>query len=415
MARLALKGGTPIRTSPYPSWPVWDEKELDAVSEVVSSGRWGMAQGDRVRELEQRFAAYQEAGYGIAASSGTAALRVALLAAGLKAGAEVIVPAYTFIATATAVIEANMVPVFADIDPDTYNLDPVFVERVLTEKTGAIMPVHLAGLPADMDRIKKIAAERGLVVIEDACQAWGSEYRGSKVGVLGLGGTFSFQSSKHITAGEGGMLVTDNEAFAERCSSVVNCGRKAGGAWHEHVRLGGNYRLSELQAAMILAQLERYERMLARRQEAAVLLREKLSRIDGIRPLAVPEYATASSCHLFILRYDSESFGGLAKEDFIRALNAEGIRPAHGGYYIPIYRQPLLLEKNVGPYDLITRHEFRGKVIDYSSFDCPVAERACKSEAVWILQNLLLAERADLEDIVRAVEKVRENYGELLQ
>ena len=397
MARLALKGGTPIRTSPYPSWPVWDEKELDAVSEVVSSGRWGMAQGDRIRELEQRFAAYQEAGYGIAASSGTAALRVALLAAGLEAGAEVIVPAYTFIATATAVIEANMVPVFADIDPDTYNLDPVSVEKVLTEKTGAIMPVHLAGLPADMDRIEKIAAERGLVVIEDACQAWGSEYKGRKVGVLGLGGTFSFQSSKHITAGEGGMLVTD------------------GGAWHEHVRLGGNYRLSELQAAMILAQLERYERMLARRQEAAALLREKLSRIDGISPLAVPEYATASSCHLFILRYDSESFGGLAKEDFIRALNAEGIRPAHGGYYIPIYRQPVMLEKNVGPYDQITRHEFRGKVIDYSSFDCPVAERACKSEAVWILQNLLLAERTDLEDIVRAVEKVRENYGELLQ
>jgi dTDP-4-amino-4,6-dideoxygalactose transaminase len=415
MAQLALKGGTPVRSSPYPSWPVWNERELEAVCEVVHSGRWGMAQGDRVRELEQRFAAYQQAGYGIAASSGTSALRVALLAAELEAGAEVIVPAYTFVATATAVIEANMVPVFADIDPDTYNLDPVSVQQALTEKTGAIMPVHLAGLPADMDGIMKVAAERSLVVIEDACQAWGSEYRGRKVGALGLGGAFSFQSSKHITAGEGGMLVTDDEPYGERCRSIVNCGRKAGGAWHEHVRLGGNYRLSELQAAVILAQLERYGKMLACRQEAAAYLREKLSGIDGIRPLAMPEYATATSCHLFILRYDSESFGGLAKDDFIRALNAEGIQPAHGGYYIPIYRQPVLLEKNVGPYDLIARHEFRGKVIDYSSFDCPVAERACRTEAVWILQNLLLAEREDLEDIVRAVEKVRENFGELLE
>jgi len=390
MAQLALKGGTPVRTSPYPSWPVWDEKELDAVSAVVNSGRWGMAQGDRVKELEKRFAAYQEAAYGIAASSGTSALRVALLAAGLEAGAEVIVPAYTFVATATAVIEANMVPVFADIDPDTYK-------------------------PADMDSIGKITRERDLVVIEDACQAWGSEYRGRKVGAIDLGGAFSFQSSKHITAGEGGMLVTDEEDYAERCRSIVNCGRKAGGAWHEHVRLGGNYRLSELQAAVIHAQLERYEKMLTRRQQAAAFLREKLARIDGIRPLAVPEYATATSFHLFILRYDSESFGGLSKENFIKALNAEGICPAHGGYYIPLYRQPVLLEKNVGPYDLITRHEFQGKVIDYSSFDCPVAERACRSEAVWILQNLLLADRENLEDIVRAVEKVRENYGELLR
>lgn len=415
MAQLALKGGTPVRTSPYPSWPVWDEKELDAVSAVVNSGRWGMAQGDRVKELEKRYADYQEAAYGIAASSGTSALRVALLAAGLEAGAEVIVPAYTFVATATAVIEANMVPVFADIDPDTYNLDPASVEEVITDRTGAIMPVYLAGLPADMDSIQEIARERDLVVIEDACQAWGSEYKGRKVGAIGLGGAFSFQSSKHITAGEGGMLVTDEEDYAERCRSIVDCGRRVGGAWHEHVRLGSNYRLSELQAAVIHAQLERYEKMLARRQQAAAFLREKLARIDGIRPLAVPEYATATSCHIFILRYDSESFGGLSKENFTKALNAEGISPAHGGYYIPLYRQPVLLEKNVGPYDLITRHEFRGKVIDYSSFDCPVAERACRSEAVWILQNLLLADRENLEDIVRAVEKVRENYGELLR
>jgi len=306
-----------------------------------------------------------------------------------------------------------MVPVFADIDPDTYNLDPASVEEIITDKTGAIMPVHLAGLPADMDGIQEIASERDLVVIEDACQAWGSEYRGRKVGAIGLGGAFSFQSSKHITAGEGGMLVTNEGDYGECCRSIVNCGRRAGGAWHEHVRLGGNYRLSELQAAVILAQLERYEKMLARRQEAAAFLREKLARIDGVRPLALPEYATATSCHLFILRYDRESFGGLSKENFIKALNAEGIRPAHGGYYIPIYRQQFLLEKNVGPYEEIRRHKFGPNVIDYADFQCPVTERACATEAVWLLQNLLLSEREGLDDIVRAVEKIRENCEEL--
>ncbi|HUU26771.1 MAG TPA: DegT/DnrJ/EryC1/StrS family aminotransferase [archaeon] len=415
MAKLALKGGNPVRSSPYPAWPYWDDKELEAVRGVIESGRWGMAQGDRVKELEKRFAAYQDASFGIAVSSGTNALRAALLAAEIQTGAEVIMPAYTFVATATAVLESNAVPVFADIDPETYNISPESVEQVITDKTWGIMPVHLAGLPADMDRLNSLAARHGLVVIEDACQAWGSQYKGREVCALGKAGAFSFQSSKHLTAGEGGMVVTNDPDFSERCHSFVNCGRRTGGAWHEHVRLGGNYRLTELQAAVVLVQLERYPEMIARRQAGAKFLRERLALIDGIKPIALPDYVTSTSCHLFMLRYESGAFGGLPKAIFIKALNAEGIRPAHGGYYIPLFKQPLLLEKNLGPYDLITRHEFRGQVIDYSDFDCPVTERACESEAVWLLQNLLLADREGLEDIVRAFEKLRENYHELLE
>ncbi|MEA1996254.1 MAG: DegT/DnrJ/EryC1/StrS family aminotransferase [Gemmatimonadota bacterium] len=415
MAGLALKGGNPVRTRAFPDWPYWDEKELEAVRGVIESGRWGMAQGDRVKELEERFAEYQEAAFGIAASSGTVALRAALLAAGLPPGAEVIVPAYTFVATATAVLEANAVPVFADIDPETYNISPESVEEVITENTRAIMPVHLAGLPADMDRLDALAEKHSLVVIEDACQAWGSEHRGRKVGALGRAGTFSFQSSKHITAGEGGLIVTNDEDFAKLCRSLINCGRREGGAWHEHVRLGGNYRLSELQAAVVLTQLERYPEMLARRQKAAEFLRDKLSGIEGIKPLSLPDYVTAASCHMFIIRYDKDSFGGLSKEVFLEALNAEGIRPAHGGYFIPVHKQPLLLEKNTGAFDLISHHEFQGRVIDYSLFDCPAAERAAGDEAIWLLQNLLLSpSEDDLRDIVDAFEKVRENYRELL-
>jgi len=415
MAELALKGGAPVRETPYPAWPCWDDEEIKAAEAVIRSGKWGMAQGDKVLELEKKFAAYQEAVQGIAATSGTTALRAALLAAELEADSEVIVPSYTFVASGTAVLEANLIPVFADIEPETYNIDPDSVESLITDKTSAIMPVHLAGLPADMDRIMALARKRGLTVIEDACQAWGSEYRGRKVGAIGLAGAFSFQSSKHITAGEGGMLVTNDSGFALRARSIVNCGRREGGAWHEHDRLGGNYRLSELHAAVILAQLGRYQGMLERRQQAAAFLREKLSAIEGLRPLKLPEYATASSCHLFILRYDSDSFGGLKRETLIKALNAEGIQPAHGGYFIPVHRQRVFLEKRVGSFDLIASHRFRGKVIDYAQFECPVAERACGGEAVWLLQNLLLADREGLEDIVRAFEKIRAHHTELLE
>lgn len=413
MTKLAIRGAQAVREAPFPEWPVWDANELKAVQDVIRSGVWGI-NGSHIRELEEKFAVSQDSAHGITVSSGTVALRAALIAAGLPAGCEVIVPAYTFIATATAVLEANMVPVVADIDPETCNISVSSAEALITENTRAIMPVHLAGLPADMDGVNALAAKHGLLVIEDACQAWGSEHRGRNVGALGLAGTFSFQSSKHITAGEGGMITTNDPEFAESCRSVVNCGRIRGGAWHEHGRLGGNYRLSELQAAVILVQLERYGPMLARRQAAAAYLREELGRIEGISPVGVPDYVSASSCHFMILRYDSESFGGLAKGEFIKALNAEGVRPAHGGYYIPLNRQKFLIEKNVGPFDLITRHVFRGEVIDYAKFECPVTEKLCSGQAVWLLQNLLLADSGGLEDIVRAFRKLRDNYRELL-
>ena len=414
MAELAINGGSPVRQEPYPVWPVWDKNELDAVAAVIGSGKWGMSGGGRVLELQEKFAAYQDAAYGIACTSGTTALRTALIAAGLEAGAEVIVPAYTFVASATAVLEANMVPIFADIDPDTYTLDPPSVERAITDRTKAIMPVHIAGLPCDMEAINGIAEKHDLVVVEDACQAWGSEFRGRKAGAIGDLGAFSFQSSKHITAGEGGMIVTNDEALAAACTSLVNCGRTPEGAWHEHHLLGGNYRLSELQAAVILAQLARYEQMLARRQESAAYLRAALGEIEGIDPLVVPDYVSASSYHLFIIRYEPEAFGGLPKDKFVKALNTEGIMPAHGGYFIPVYRQPVLLEKNVQPFDRILSHTYRDKVIDYADFDCPITELACSEQALWLLQNLLLADRGGLDQIVEAFHKLSRCYGELI-
>ena len=413
MSELAINGGKPVRGEEYPVWPVWDNSELEAAQRVINSGKWGIG-GTEVAAFQEQFAAYQDARFGIACTSGTTALKVALVAAGLDGGSEVILPAYTFVASATAVLEANMVPVFADIDPDTYTIDPDSVEAAITARTAAIMPVHIAGLPCDMDGIKRIAEKHGLVVIEDACQAWGSELRGRKVGAIGELGTFSFQSSKHITAGEGGMIVTNDDELAARCASLVNCGRTPEGAWHEHHLLGGNYRLSELQAAVILAQFARYESMLARRQKAAAFLRKELAEVEGIDPLPLPDYVSASSCHMFVIRCNLDTFGVSNKQTLVKALNAEGVRPAHGGYFVPVYRQPLLLEKNVGPYDQILTHEYRGKVIDYADFHCPVTERACGPEALWLLQNLLLADQTGLEQIVEAFHKVSRNHAELI-
>jgi dTDP-4-amino-4,6-dideoxygalactose transaminase len=413
MSKLAINGGRPLREAPFPQWPYWDANELKAVQEVIRSGVWGI-NGSHIRQFEEKFARYQGCAHGIALSSGTLALRVALVAAGLPAGCEVIVPAYTFVATATAVIEANMVPVFADIEPGTCNISAESAASLITENTRAILPVHLAGAPADMDGINALAAKHSLVVIEDACQAWGSEHNGRKAGSIGAAGTFSFQSSKHITGGEGGFVSTNSEELAETCRSFINCGRVRGGLWHEHGILGGNYRLSELQAAVILPQFERYEPMLARRQASAEFLRRELAAVEGISPLIPPSYATASSSHFMILRYDPAAWDGLPKDRFIKALNAEGIQPAHGGYFAPIYRQKFLLEKNVGPYDRIRSHMFHGEVIDYAKFSCPVTERMTGSEALWLLQNLLLADQQGLEDIVNAFRKLRDNYRELL-
>ncbi|MEM3046659.1 MAG: DegT/DnrJ/EryC1/StrS family aminotransferase, partial [Candidatus Bathyarchaeia archaeon] len=209
MAKLALKGGEPVRRTPFPKWPIWDERELRGLREVLESGVWGIG-GRKQKEFEERFAAYQDAAYGVTVPGGTAALEVALRAAGIGAGDEVIIPAYTFVATASAILAVNALPVFADVEPDTYTLDVASAERLVTPRTKAVIPVHIAGRPTDMDAVMELAARHRLTVIEDACQAWGAQWRGRGVGSIGHLGCFSFQSSKNITCGEGGIVLTND-------------------------------------------------------------------------------------------------------------------------------------------------------------------------------------------------------------
>jgi len=243
MEKLAIKGGRPIREKGFPAWPIFDAREEKAILEVLRSGKWWY--GEKVAEFEREFAAFQDARYAVSCTNGTAGLEISLLSLGIGAGDEVIVPPYTFVATASAVLKVNAIPIFADIQLETGNIDPEDVEKKITDKTRAIIPVHFGGLPCDMDALGDIAQKHHLKIIEDACHSWGSKWKGKGTGAIGDCGVFSFQMSKNITAGEGGIILTDNEGIADTAKSYTNCGRGKDKPWYEHYLLGGNYRMTE--------------------------------------------------------------------------------------------------------------------------------------------------------------------------
>lgn len=407
MAALAIAGGTPTRRKPFPRWPVFDEREVEALREVVESGQWwGRKPGSRVERFEQSFARYHHVKHCIACTSGTTALYLALRASEVQPGQEVIVPSYTFIASATSILDVGAVPVFADIDPSTMTLDPQSVEAAITPRTCAIMAVHFSGRPADMDALRAIAERYGLVVIEDAAQAHGASWKGRRVGAFGKAGGFSFQASKNITAGEGGAVTTDDDEVAERVWSIHNCGRSRTGEWYAHYLIGGNHRMTEWQAAILLVQLQRAEELHTKRQRNAAYLNGLLKDLEVVEPLPDDERVTEHAYHLFIFRYFPERMGNIPKAKFIEAVRAEGI-PVSPGYGRPLYREPAFTKASLDwhPY---ARH------YDYRKSYCPVAERMCEREAIWLTQSVLLGEPEDMEDIARAIRKVRDHYRELM-
>jgi len=403
---LALLGGEPVRSKPFPAWPIYGEAEERALLRALHSGKWGKLDGSEVSTFEKRFAEYIGVKHAIAVCNGTISLRIALMAAGIQGGDEVIVPPYTFLATATAVVEANATPVFVDIERETLNLDPAEIEKAITPRTRAIIPVHLGGLPCDMDAILAIAKRHKLIVIEDAAHAHGSEYRGKRCGSIGDFGSFSFQSTKNLTSGEGGIITTNDDQLAETCRSIHNCGRIEGGAWYEHHVIAGNYRLGEFTGAILNCQLDRLDEQTDRRDANARYLDEKLSKIPGITPQRRPDFATRNAQHLYCFRYDAGTFDDVPRERFVEALNAEGI-PVSNGYVLPLYKQPLFLEKNFGPYSS------SGATTDYRALNLPVVTKICAGEGAWLTQNLLLGSREDMDDIVAAFAKVYEHRKEM--
>jgi dTDP-4-amino-4,6-dideoxygalactose transaminase len=412
MSKLAITGGKPVRRKPFPAWPVYSKQEERALLQVLRSHNWGGYPFPNVHAsaFAAEFAKAHDAKYGIALANGTVAIEVALKAIGIKAGDEVIVPAYTWEGTVGPILLLNAVPVFVDVDPDTYCLDARLIEQALSPKTRAILPVHLAMNFADLDEILRIARSRNIAVIEDCAHAHGGQWRGKGAGASGDLGCFSFQSSKLITAGEGGAVITSNLEFYERAQSYVNCGRASATDQFRHRLIGFNYRITEFQAAILETQLERLPKQAKTRLSSMDHFEKRLRGTPGLAFLKRDQRVTRVAAYQFVCKYLPEHFGGISRAAFLAALEMEGI-PCDGLFYEPVYRSALF---PVDPADFPALSWGRSAPLNLKTlYQCPVSERAAYEEAVWLPHHIFLGTRKDTDDIAEAVLKVCKNISEL--
>jgi dTDP-4-amino-4,6-dideoxygalactose transaminase len=409
--KLAVNGG-PAEAAELkqkmPKWPRATEKSKRVLLEVLDSGKWcRIYAGSKAEQFEKAFAAYHDAKHGIAVANGTVSLELALKTAGIGYGDEVLVPAVTFIASASAITEVGAVPRFVDVDPETAAISPSAIEDSLTDRTKAVMVVHYGGYPVDFDKVLPIAKRNNLFMVEDCAHAHGTEWKGRKVGALGDMGSFSFQESKSLASGEGGMVLTDDDELAERARLIHNIGRVVGRSGYEHFLLSSNYRLSELQAALLLAKMDELPREVDEKNVNGEYLAEKLRKIGGVEPLKRDPRITKRGYYFFIVRYDKTEFKGLPKTRFLEALNAEGV-PAGSGYGMPLYKQPAFRKENLK--GIIPKGV---KTPDYEKLRLPGAEKYI-AEEVTLPHPVLLSGKEGLDLVVKSVQKIKENVDELL-
>ena len=413
MSELAILGGKKTRTENYPEWPVWDQRDIDAVVEVVKSGRWGgfPYPGPKTAELAKKFAEMQGGGYAVPMINGTVTMEAALRAAGIGWGDEVIVPAYTFQATASAPMGAGAIPVIVDVDPNTYCIDPKAVEKAITPKTKAVIPVHLGSNMADMDALMEIAKKHNLIVIEDCAHAHGAKWNGQGAGTIGHFGSFSLQSSKTLTSGEGGILLCKSAEHAAKAASIIDCGRPhALGGGEEDAKgfavQGGNYRMSEFQAALALVGIERFPVQAKQREEMAAYMDEALSEINGVRVLKHDERHTTRSFYRYIFAIDPNQFG-MEHDILCAALDAEGVNcwtgyEAMNNYELFQPQKSKLAVPNAFP-----------EYFDFKKMVLPEATRACEHEAVWLDEAIFRSGQKGVDDAVAAIKKIQRNASEL--
>lgn len=415
--RLAVHGGEPVKKNKFPSWPKSDSLEENALTGVLRSGRWGRGNGKAVEAFEKAYAELTGARHALATANGTSALFASVNALGVSPGDEVIVPPYTFVATINIVLLNYALPVFADTDIETFMMDPSRIPGKITDRTAAIIPVHMAGSAADLDGILAAAKPRKIPVLEDACQAHLGEWRGRKVGTVGAAGCFSFQASKNLNCGEGGAIITNDEGFLERAYAFHGNGRPlkpaaagGGGGGSDVFPFGGaNLRLTEFQGALLTAQMSRLAEQAETRDRNAAYLTTLLEKIPGIRPARLTAGCTRSAWHLYMLRYDRAAFAGIDRSAFLKALSAEGI-PASSGY-TPLNKQPFIAAtlaskgyKRLFPEKTLKEWAERNQ--------CPANDKLC-TEAVWFTQNTLLGPREDMDMIAEAIRKIQQRAGDL--
>lgn len=420
MSNLAIRGGEPARTRPFPSWPEYDEREEQALLEVLRSRRWSSAPlyyrndpaASQAHRFEQEFAAYHGVKRAIATNSGTSALQIAYRAAGVGLGDEVILPGLTFIATASPILQLGAIPVFVDVDPESRCLAPDAVEAAITERTRLIVPMHSGGHPADLDRLNEISQKHGIPLVADAAHAHGSEWRGKKVPAWSALSAFSLQQEKQVTSGEGGIILTDDDALADLAGVYHNDGRGLGAEGSRFVEAGWNCRLSEFQAAVARVQLRRLDEQIARKSANVGRLSEVLeSSGDGLRFPRRDPRITQQSYLYPSLRYDPEKLRDVPAETFAEALAAEGI-PCAAGRPEPLYRHPVFAERRFDPPGHSTaRHP--AAAVDYAKVSCPVAE-SLTGRSIAFSQTILLADDETFTQVTAAFEKVLSRLDELM-
>jgi dTDP-4-amino-4,6-dideoxygalactose transaminase len=411
--KLALHGGDKVRKKPFPPHPIIGKEEVQAVTGVLKSGRLStfIAQpgeyflgGVKIRQFEKDFASYHGIKYAVAFNSATAALHAAVVACGTKAGEEVIVPPYTFTSTATCALMNNSIPVFVDIEPSNFCMDPAKIEQTISHQTRAIIPVHLFGHPAQIDEIMEIAKKHGLKVIEDCAQAPGAMCKGRLVGTVGDCGIFSFQETKNMMTGEGGMLITNNDDIVEIARMVRNHGEVVlEGQRHRSYRadmLGWGYRMTELEAALGIEQLKKLDKLNDQRIDLANYLSEKLSKLDGFSPPIVGPH-NKHVYYVYPIKYE-EDITGIPRDLFVKALIAEGI-PCGAGYVKPLYLNPIYHENK--PFVF----KYFGKDVNYDKGICPVTEQMHEKKLLLIAVCRPPAKHSDMDDIVKAIEKILMN------
>ncbi len=414
---LAVLGGNPVRTKRFPSWPIIDETDEKSVLSALRSGRW--SRGKLVTTVEERFAELMGSKYCLLTGSGTQALNAALHALGIGAGDEVLTTPYTFVATVDAILLEDALPVFVDIDPETFQINPDKMEEKITENTKAILPVHINGGVANMDKINAIAGKYNLKVIEDACQAIFAEWRGKKVGTLSDLGCFSFQTSKNLTCGEGGVILGDDEKVIDRCYSFHNFGRPRGKYMPRdrggHPILGTKYRISTIHAALLDTQIYHVEEQTEKRSENADYLTSRIKEIPGIIPRKDYKETTRTAYYKYALRYKKEQFNGIPREKFLSALRAEGISCSWGLGVIeglPINKEGLIEETlNSKSFQKIYSKERLNKYREQNH--CPECDQLCE-ETMGFSGEFFIGTKKDMDDIADAILKIYENRDKLV-
>ncbi|WP_175530627.1 DegT/DnrJ/EryC1/StrS family aminotransferase [Brevibacillus centrosporus] len=385
-------------------WPIIDEEDKKRVMECLEEGRLWRGNGKYIFELEKQFANLHETKYALAVTNGTHALEIALEAAGIGYGDEVLIPAYTFIATATAVLMRNALPIPIEVDADNFCMDPLRIEECITERTKAIIPVHISGHSCDMDPLMEVARKYNLVVIEDCAHSQASKYKNRSLGSIGEFGTFSFQAVKTMTAGEGGMLTMNNEDYWRKAFNFFNCGRQPEGPSYNHVSLSSNYRMSEIQAALLVGQINRVEAQLVERNSKVKYLNSLLQEIEGIIPQGRAEYATHQGYSMYMFRYKKEYFNGLSREDFINELNKAGF-PAFRTY--PVFFKTKFFE-NI--YQKYSQLDILPNKRDYTKMNFPISN-SIADEVIWLPHFFLLSDESELKLFKNSIQSLQIRNG----